>query len=829
MKRFLYSLLATLAMTLAGNTAARADDTDMSSYFTNLNFEEYKSGNSESENMPGWTVDNWMSGTGATGPWVNSNSGGANTCGSYYMQIYKPSGTRVDTEDLFHQESGNELPAGVYSVSVEAHVNTDKVVSLYAKVGDEESTQLLEKSEDNWSQTKTYTLSGITINSPAKLTIGISVASTTEELSMYFDNFTVKKTGDIESDDDFEDDGVEAWDETSAYFSNLNFEDCTTAADGEHEGSYYVSDCDPWDTSNYNKFSAKWTTKDVTYTQTPWPIIKDDAAATVGTASSGVSGKYMYVYTGYGENKDGTKSEELNTVSENTIVFYQSSAKRLPLGKYTISAVVHAQGTDNFALFANGDTEETTAIKATDSYSSAERYSVTVTVTKSVYLEIGIITTDAIKDTEATLYADNFRIVQEEAYNAEDIASGEDVWMDSSEYGFQNLGFEDYAESEDETTFKTWSVSNYSSGDDVEYTMHRVKADEFMSSYVDGHVFEAWIPSGYIDKVEGDFLYQTVEVPAGYYTISAAVYCDNEGIYLFACDAKNETNYVEEECPVGLAWKNAKIVTTDSIYVAEPTSLKFGLRSKIETGASLNGSELNIYADNFEVYDERCVAQVTSAGYATYFSNHKYLIAEGLEGATITGYTANQDNVEGVTGTLTKNWEYSADGDNTEVPKKTALLLRGDEGTYYCHITEEGDGTGDMNPEDPNNMLLGSATETKTTGPNGETDGYKFYMLSYGADGTGYENTLGFYYGANCENGQAFTSEAHKAWLPIEDNGTGSVKLIGFTLDDDETTGITGLSNAPASDAVYNLQGMRVSDASRKGLYIVGGKKVIVK
>ena len=46
------------------------------------------------------------------------------------------------------------------------------------------------------------------------------------------------------------------------------------------------------------------------------------------------------------------------------------------------------------------------------------------------------------------------------------------------------------------------------------------------------------------------------------------------------------------------------------------------------------------------------------------------------------------------------------------------------------------------------------------------------------------------------------------------------------TVDDAATTQIATATKAPQQDAIYNIKGMRVKEAGR-GLYIIGGKKVI--
>ena len=69
------------------------------------------------------------------------------------------------------------------------------------------------------------------------------------------------------------------------------------------------------------------------------------------------------------------------------------------------------------------------------------------------------------------------------------------------------------------------------------------------------------------------------------------------------------------------------------------------------------------------------------------------------------------------------------------------------------------------------------------------------------------------------------TIKAHKAYLTY--SGGGAPEF--FDLDGN-VTGIKAIDNGQLTidDAVYDLQGRRVSKPT-KGLYIVNGKKVIIK
>ncbi|MBQ8065719.1 MAG: hypothetical protein IJ200_08715 [Prevotella sp.] len=97
----------------------------------------------------------------------------------------------------------------------------------------------------------------------------------------------------------------------------------------------------------------------------------------------------------------------------------------------------------------------------------------------------------------------------------------------------------------------------------------------------------------------------------------------------------------------------------------------------------------------------------------------------------------------------------------------------------------------------------------------------KYYRLTV-HNGT----TLGFWWGA--EKGAAFNVAANKAYLVVPNEEAQNAR--GFALFEDEATGIdaTLMNSEKANTEVYNLNGQRVAQPS-KGLYIVNGKKVVIK
>ena len=154
--------------------------------------------------------------------------------------------------------------------------------------------------------------------------------------------------------------------------------------------------------------------------------------------------------------------------------------------------------------------------------------------------------------------------------------------------------------------------------------------------------------------------------------------------------------------------------------------------------------------------------------------------------------------------------------ESKQVPANTGVLLKsaGTEATYSVIGSA---------PAIENNLLCASVEEGQTTAADGTTEGYSFFKLSYNQAGE--NEKLGFYWAK--ENGAPFVSKAGLAYLAVKTADAAAVK--GFSLFDMETgiSKVTG-SAAAGNGVIYDLQGRRVERAVR-GLYIVNGRKVMVK
>lgn len=187
---------------------------------------------------------------------------------------------------------------------------------------------------------------------------------------------------------------------------------------------------------------------------------------------------------------------------------------------------------------------------------------------------------------------------------------------------------------------------------------------------------------------------------------------------------------------------------------------------------------------------------IGATGYATlYYSDRALVVPENVY-----AYTYKVTN-----GKLDESYLYNA---GETIPAATGVVLKAAPGEYTFAASQE---AGEV---DTDNLLKGSDEATLTTG------GAVYYKLSLNKAGDA--NSVGFYYGA--ADGAAFTNGAHKAYLALP----AASGVRAFLFNGNTTTGIQNATSNNAATQVYDLQGRRVQSA-QKGLYIINGKKVLVK
>ena len=213
-----------------------------------------------------------------------------------------------------------------------------------------------------------------------------------------------------------------------------------------------------------------------------------------------------------------------------------------------------------------------------------------------------------------------------------------------------------------------------------------------------------------------------------------------------------------------------------------------------------------------------------TAGYATAYTAFPYVMPAGANGYIVTE-TAEGETIKA------KN-KYPA---GTEVPAYAPLLIKNAEPGVTLNPVVLGK-TVEAYPYAEENLLHGTRLESDgvTTDVDG-TNNYYYYKLSYKLDaGNPVPGSYGFYRGK--ADGSAFAMQnTLTAYLALP-KSSGLVNSLRISIDNEEgtTTGIQA-NRIPADkmpQSIYTLSGVRVNAAGGslpKGIYIVNGKKVVIK
>ena len=205
--------------------------------------------------------------------------------------------------------------------------------------------------------------------------------------------------------------------------------------------------------------------------------------------------------------------------------------------------------------------------------------------------------------------------------------------------------------------------------------------------------------------------------------------------------------------------------------------------------------------------------------YAT-FSSTRDVVFVG-DDVEVAGLAVKNDIISPIPVTLARYEVTDASaGENGEVkgcyvPAKTGVLLKSKSDTasyYYAKSSYEVNLSGNMLKPAP---VGGGKFEPET--------GYRYYKLAYNNYST--KQGLGFYWGA--EEGGAFKVKDGLAYLAVPSADAHNAK--GFRFDG-VTDGIDGVEvDRNKSHDLYNLIGQRVVGKAAPGLYVVNGKKVIIR
>lgn len=287
----------------------------------------------------------------------------------------------------------------------------------------------------------------------------------------------------------------------------------------------------------------------------------------------------------------------------------------------------------------------------------------------------------------------------------------------------------------------------------------------------------------------------TVSVPTGYEINKIEFVTDNTSDQITITPElynSEKSTWTGSANSVSLMFKSTVKFTSMTVYYAKATP-------------EVTYGTINFIAHDAEGYR-----------YATFSSDKNVVFTDDVvvSGVSITNGKLN------VTDFTSGNYDVTdAEKGNVKgyyVPANTGVLVNciAETATYYFPNT-----TTTQTVTLPANQLkpapVGGVEFTAETG-------YKYYKLAY--DNYTAQTGLGFYWGE--KTGGAFNVKAGTAYLAVP---TSESNAKGFAFDG-ETTGIENVNVAAnQSKTIYNLNGQRVSNMSQAGLYIVNGKKVVIR
>lgn len=217
-----------------------------------------------------------------------------------------------------------------------------------------------------------------------------------------------------------------------------------------------------------------------------------------------------------------------------------------------------------------------------------------------------------------------------------------------------------------------------------------------------------------------------------------------------------------------------------------------------------------------------------TAGYATAYTAFPYVMPASADGYIVT------ETAEGET--IKAKQKYPA---GAEVPANAPLLIKNSEAGVTLNPVVLGK-TVEAYPYAEENLLHGTRLEsdgvtTDVDGTGKKTGDYYYYKLSYKLEaGDPVPDSYGFYRGK--ADGSAFAMKnTLTAYLALP-RSSGLVNNLRISIDNEDGPATSIQTNRLPADnmpqSVYTLSGVRVNAAGNrlpKGIYIVNGKKVVIK
>lgn len=278
---------------------------------------------------------------------------------------------------------------------------------------------------------------------------------------------------------------------------------------------------------------------------------------------------------------------------------------------------------------------------------------------------------------------------------------------------------------------------------------------------------------------------------------------------------KNNTGYIG--CKDGTSFNISTEPFQWTIDVARPDSVAIsnGSNRLIRYISATNEFRAYIALKNtstISLYRKMGALKITNGGrdadgryYATYFTDMAIVVPETVTFTTV-----------GVSDNRMVLADYTI---NEIIPASTGLVVSAAEpGIYEYPVSGKSATTSDRHA---GNLLKGDIKDVTAEDMAADGADYTFFRLAKPAG-----EELGFWWGA--PEGKGFAIGAYKAYLSVPES-ISAAKGFSFDSAVSSIKAINNRSTALKKDVIYNLNGQRISKITGPGIYIMGGKRVVIK
>lgn len=206
---------------------------------------------------------------------------------------------------------------------------------------------------------------------------------------------------------------------------------------------------------------------------------------------------------------------------------------------------------------------------------------------------------------------------------------------------------------------------------------------------------------------------------------------------------------------------------------------------------------------------------ISDAKYASFFAASECTVPEG-----VTAYYAKSEGVD-----LANEKIVLTEIENDIIPANTGVILyapKADEYTFKASRAEAAELEGNLLEGTPASMNICMDSDQSAYVLSKQNSGIGLYMAEMTA-----KNVDPVHGGGGKK--YVFLNNARKAYLPASALPT-SASVQGFKFDDFTSTAIEGVvTGNEGAKVIYDLSGRRLNNITNAGVYIINGKKILVK